>query len=63
MEQESDGMSRNDEVKQLSDQIEQNLESIVFDKDLQATTIMTIMIDIAQSLAIIADKLTEGNEE
>lgn len=55
-------MSRNDEVKQISDQIEQNLESIVFNKDLQAITLMTIMIDIAQSLAIIADKLTEGSE-
>lgn len=56
-------MSRNDEVKQLADQIDQNLEKIVFNKELQTTTIMTIMIDIAQSLAIIADKLTEGSEE
>ena len=55
-------MSRNDEVKQLSEQIDQNLEKIVFNKELQTTTIMTIMIDIAQSLAIIADKLTEGSE-
>lgn len=56
-------MSRNNEVKQLVDQIEQNLEKIVFDKDLQTTTIMTIMLDIALSLAIIADKLTENNTE
>ena len=56
-------MSRTEDARKIAEAIEQQTDKIAFSKEVATITLIAVMTDIALSLAAIADKMTEGNEE
>ncbi len=55
-------MSRTEDARKLEEVIDQQIDKIVFSKEVATITLIAVMTDIALSLAAIADKMTEGSE-